>query len=114
MEKVFGKYRIATRIATRSPNPAYLARSATASQWSHVVKVYATRPLRSQEEEEAFRQHIAGLRQLDHPYILPITDCGIEEGIPFCVTSYLPNGSLCSRLKSEVLTSSSIQEIATL
>ena len=113
MERVFRQYRIARHLTTSSLNQAYLARSSSDTEWSYVVKVYARR-LRHAQEEEIFRQHMAALRLLEHPNILPITDYGIEKRIPFCVTRYLPNGSLHDRQKHNLSALYSMKEIFTI
>ncbi len=54
--------------------------------------------LASQEESERFFQEARFLEKLKHPYILPIIDAGIQDGLPYLIAEYAPNGSLRSRL----------------
>ena len=98
MENTFGKYRIAAPIATKSSNPAYRARPVTATEWGYVVKVYNGHKLQSLVAQEEWRQNMAALMDLEHPYILPIIETGIEEEVPYSVTKYMEGGSLRDRL----------------
>ena len=98
MENTFGKYRIAAPIATESSNPAYRARPVTATEWGYVVKVYNDHKLHSLIAQEEWRHQMAALMHLEHPYILPLIETGIEEEVPYSVTNYMEGGSLRDRL----------------
>jgi len=98
MENTFGKYRIAAPIATKSANPAYRARPVTATEWGWVVKVYNGHKLHSLAAQEEWRQNMAALMYLEHPYLLPMIETGIEEEVPYSVTKYMEGGSLRDRL----------------
>jgi serine/threonine protein kinase len=98
MENTFGKYRIAAPLATKSSNPAYRARSVTATEWNCVVKVYNDQKLQSLQAQGAWRHSMASFMHLQHPHILPIIETGIEGDVPYSVTKYMEQGSLRDRL----------------
>mgnify|MGYP001439718342 CR=1 FL=1 len=54
------------------------------------------------------------LEQLKHPYILPILDVGIDEGFPYLVAEYEPNGSLRDRIKKHAPQLLPFREILTI
>src|SRR5947209_5210693 len=56
------------------------------------IKVLRTRLLN--EGIEPFKQEARTIARLDHPHIVRILDFGVQEGIPFLVMSYAPNGTL--------------------
>ncbi len=45
-------------------------------------------------EDETFRQEARTIAALSHPHIVGVLDYGIEEGLPYLVLAYAPNGSL--------------------
>jgi serine/threonine protein kinase len=98
MENVFGKYRTITHIATESANPAYRARLNTGTKWQFMAKAYSTHKVQAAQEQEELQKEMQAFLQLDHPHILPIIDCGIEQGIPYWVTAYMERGSLRNHL----------------
>jgi serine/threonine protein kinase len=98
MENTFGKYRIAAPIATKSSNPAYRARPVTATEWSYVVKIYNNHKLYSLAAQEEWQHNMAALMHLEHSYLLPIIETGIEEEVPYSVMKYMEGGSLRDRL----------------
>ncbi len=55
--------------------------------------------LSSPEEGARFLQEAGMLETLRHHHILLIYDVGIDEGFPYLVAEYAPNGSLRDRLK---------------
>jgi tetratricopeptide (TPR) repeat protein/tRNA A-37 threonylcarbamoyl transferase component Bud32 len=59
--------------------------------------------LGSQKERDNFLQEAQLLEMLKHPNILPIHDVGIDDGIPYFVVEYAPNGSLRDRLQDHHL-----------
>jgi serine/threonine protein kinase len=56
------------------------------------VKVLHTRLIARQQEQ--FLREAHTISSLDHPGIVRILDCGVEQGVPFLVMSYAPHGSL--------------------
>jgi outer membrane protein assembly factor BamB len=49
------------------------------------------------EEIEHFRQEARTVARLEHPNIVHILDFGVQNGIPFLVMNYAPNGTLRQR-----------------
>ncbi len=49
------------------------------------------------EDGERFRAEARMIARLDHPLILRILDFDVEDGIPFFVMEYAPNGTLRQR-----------------
>ena len=62
-----------------------------------VVKV-PTMEAGDKDLKDRFIQEIKSLRKLQHAHIVPISDCGEIEGIPFLVLRYLSGGSLRDRI----------------
>ncbi len=56
------------------------------------VKVLHTRLIAHQQEQ--FLREARTISSLDHPGIVRILDCGVEQGVPFLVMTYAPHGSL--------------------
>src|SRR5215467_5915808 len=56
------------------------------------VKVFRTKL--AGHDIEKFRDAARTLAHLEHPHILRLLDFGVEDGIPFLVMTYAPNGSL--------------------
>jgi serine/threonine protein kinase len=49
--------------------------------------------------EQTFLREAQTIARLRHPHIVPIFDCGIEDGIPFLVMAYAPYGSMAHQFK---------------
>jgi serine/threonine protein kinase len=71
----------------------------------HVGTQAAIKVLHSQfatpPELEKFRAEAQTLVTLQHPHIVRMLDFGVEEGTPYLVMDYAPNGSLRQRLPAE-------------
>src|SRR6266704_3369373 len=109
MENRFGKYRIAAPITTKLSNPTYRARLYTAKEWNYVVKVYNTRKLHSLQAQEEWLHKMEAFIHLEHPHILSV-NYGIEEEIPYSVTTYMERGSLHDRLNQMLPARLPVQE----
>jgi serine/threonine protein kinase len=59
------------------------------------IKVLHT-PL-ANDDMEGFLTEARSIARLKHPHIVRVLEFGVEEGIPFLVTTYAPNGSLRQR-----------------
>ena len=46
------------------------------------------------DEVESFRKEARTVARLVHPHIVRVLDYGVEEGTPFLVVDYAPNGTL--------------------
>lgn len=64
-------------------------------QTQAAIKVIST-PL-PQVDQQSYLQEGRLQVSLDHPYILHIRDCGIEQDLPFLVMDYAPGGTLRQR-----------------
>jgi serine/threonine protein kinase len=51
----------------------------------------------AQEEWESFRKEARIVAALEHPHIVRLLDFDVEEGTPFLVMSYAPDGTLRRR-----------------
>src|SRR5579859_6952653 len=59
------------------------------------IKILDTRV--AEEDVAPFRQEARLLAGLRHPHIVRVFDFGIDEGIPYLVMDYAPNGTLRTR-----------------
>ena len=89
-----GNYRIVEEIASGSFGRVYKGVHIYLTKRVVAIKVLNRAYLGSQQERDNFLQEAQLLEMLKHPYILPIYDVGIEDGIPYFVVEYAPNGSL--------------------
>lgn len=80
------------------------------------VKILHLTYLSSPQERENFMQEAQFLEMLKHPNILPIYDVGIDEGFPYLVAEFAPQGSLrdhLQRQKTKVLPRQEVMTILT-
>jgi hypothetical protein len=56
------------------------------------IKILQT-PLEN-EDMEGFLMEARNIARLKHPHIVRVLEFGVEDGLPFLVTTYAPNGSL--------------------
>lgn len=68
----------------------------------HLARVVAIKiPKRSFVEKEGFLERFERearmMQQLQHPQIVPISDVGIRDGLPYFAMPFLPGGSLSAR-----------------
>ena len=89
--KQIGNYRIEREIASGGFGGVYLAQHIFLTARFVAIKMLHAIHLGSQEEREGFLQEAQWLEKLKHPYILPIYDVGIHEGIP------LPHRRVCPK-----------------
>ncbi len=89
-----GNYRLLHLIGQGSFAEVYLG------EHLHLNTQAAIKVLHAQftrEEKEQFYAEARTLARLIHPYIIRIHDFAVEDGIPFLVMDYAPNGSLRQR-----------------
>jgi serine/threonine protein kinase len=98
-QATIGNYRIVSELATGSFGRVYLAQHAVLTNRTVAVKLMQNTPLNSQEERNTFLQEARILEVLHHPFVLPIIDVGIHEGLPYIVSEYAAQGSLRRRLQ---------------
>jgi serine/threonine protein kinase len=97
-----GNYHIQSYIASGSFGHVYLARHSVLTTRTVALKLMHTVPLSSKKESEQFLNEAKILELLHHPYILPILDVGIHEGIPYIVSEYAAGNSLRVRLNKSL------------
>lgn len=97
-----GNYHILSNIASGSFGRVYLARHSVLTTRTVALKLMHTVPLSSKKESEQFLNEAKILELLHHPYILPILDVGIHEGIPYIVSEYAAGNSLRVRLNKSL------------
>ena len=93
-ETVIGNYRIISELGQGACGRVYLAQHTVLEKRIAALKLMHNVPLHEHQEKTLFLQESHMLEVLCHPYILPIIDAGIDEGLPYIVTEYAPNGSL--------------------
>jgi eukaryotic-like serine/threonine-protein kinase len=94
--KQFNRYCLISRLGQGSFAQVYLAEHVYLKT---LVAVKILRILLSDEEIEVFLNEVRTIARLQHPHIVPICDCEIEERSPFLVTAYAPHGSLGHQYK---------------
>src|SRR6266566_800152 len=92
--KQIGNYRIIEELASGSYGRVYKGVHIFLSKRVVAIKLLQRMYLGSQKEREGFLQEAQFLEILKHSHILPIYDVGIDDGIPYIVAEYAPNGSL--------------------
>ena len=91
-------YRLLEKLACGSFGCVYRAEHLILKTRTVAIKILQVYPA-SQQKEEAFIQEAELLEKLKHPHILPIIDVGIQDGSPYLVTEFCPQGSLREHLK---------------
>jgi outer membrane protein assembly factor BamB/serine/threonine protein kinase len=90
----FGNYRLLNLLGQGAFADVYLG------SHIHLETLVAIKVLRIQlttEEIERFRKEARIIAQLDHPHIVHILDFDVQDGAPFLIMSYIPNGTLRQR-----------------
>jgi serine/threonine protein kinase len=110
MSQPFDDYQFITPLARKVSSVLYLAQSARDATDKVVFKIFDAIYLDTEQKQKKFLQEVDKLKQLHHPYILPVLDGGIENGQPFLVSRYAPLNSLRSRLGPSASVSLSVDE----
>ena len=99
----FGTYQVKAKIACGASGCVYLAQHDILSKRLAALKVMHSSHLHSPQDEDRFFREAEILASLSHPHILLIYDFGIDEdeGLPYLVMEYAPNGSLRDLLNSD-------------
>ncbi len=100
MQKKFRQYRLLMELSSKYTHVAYLASMIEDSEHQVVVVVFSSSLFSFPYERENLLRKVQHIKNLGNQYFVPILDMGIEEGQPFVVYEYLPNGSLRSRLQN--------------
>lgn len=98
MNEQFRGYRLVTQLAKKTKSSLYLARPITAPTEKVTIKIFDS--LDSGIDQEFFYNEVDQLIQLRHTFLNSLLDGGIEDGRPYLISRYAPNGSLRQRLKS--------------
>ncbi len=97
--KQIGNYRITDLFDSGSFGRIYRATHIYLPNRVVVIKVMHLTFLGSQQERDNFLQEARLLDISKHPNILSIHDLGIEEGFPYFIAEFAPNGSLRNRIQ---------------
>src|SRR5205085_10755889 len=114
INRQIGNYRVISELANGAFGRVYLAQHIVLTKRTVAIKLLHVTHLGSPEERADFLREAQFLEELKHPYILPIFDVGIEDGFPYIVAEYAPNGSLRDRIKSRAPHLLSFQEVLTI
>ena len=90
----FGNYRLLHQVGRGGFADVYLG-SHVHLETQAAIKVVHVRLIG--EGIEQFRQEARMIARLEYPHIVHILDFGVQEGTPFLVMSYAPNGTLRQR-----------------
>ncbi|GAC1651457.1 MAG: hypothetical protein NVS4B12_22250 [Ktedonobacteraceae bacterium] len=97
--KQIGNYRITDLFDSGSFGRIYRATHIYLPNRIVAIKVMHLTYLGSQKERENFLQEARLLEISKHPNILSIYDLGIDEGYPYFIAEFAPNGSLRNRIQ---------------
>src|SRR5690349_4603958 len=100
MHTSFNKYHLSTHISRKSLRDVYIAYPVDKPEHEVVLKVFDALCLPSNYNYQDFVEKANLIKQLDHPYIVPVLDIGIEESKPYVVSTYVPYGSLRNHMES--------------
>ena len=95
-EQVIGKYLLLQSLGSGGFSHVYLGQHIYLKTEA-AIKVLLTKPDYSREDLERFVQEARTIAQLHHSHIVCILDFDVEQGTPYLVMEYAPNGSLAAR-----------------
>ena len=87
----FGNYRLVALLGTGSFAEVYLGHHVRFNQQAAIKVLHAHL---SGQEAEHFQHEAETIATLAHPAIVRVFDFDVQEGVPFLVMEYAPNGSL--------------------
>jgi len=90
----FGNYRLVALLGTGSFAEVYLGHHVRFNQQAAIKVLHAHL---SGQEAEHFQHEAETIATLAHPAIVRVFDFDVQEGVPFLVMEYAPNGSLRRR-----------------
>src|SRR5260370_28602992 len=90
----FGNYRLVRLLGQGGYAEVYLGQNLRLNQQA-AIKVLHTHL--TQAEAEHFQQEAQTISTLVHPSIIRVFDYDVQDGVPFLVMDYAPNGSLRQR-----------------
>jgi serine/threonine-protein kinase len=98
---MLGRYRLENLLAGTELGPLFDARD-DASNASYLVRLLAVPPAQSSDALDAYetqlQRFVSQVGALRHPYILPLADFGLQQGVPYLVWPQLHSRSLTQRL----------------
>ena len=109
-----GSYRIIAEINSGAYGAVYQGKHVIFDEEPIVAIKLLHAYLSSAEAREQFIQEARLLKKLKHPYILPILNAGIQDGMPYLVTEYTSGGSLRDSLKQQAGTPMPVDEALTI
>lgn len=95
-ELLLGKYRLLRSIGSGGFAKVYLGEH-TYLKTKAAIKVLRSGPNLTAEESKRFLTEARTIAQLHHSHIIRILDFDVENGVPYLVMEYAPNGSLLAR-----------------
>lgn len=95
-----GRYRVDARLGEGGMGFVYRAFDLNLGA-DVVMKVPRRSMMEDPEFAERFTREIRALVVLSHPNVVPVTDVGLHDDLPFAVMKYLPGGSLDDRRRDE-------------
>src|SRR5438270_12745089 len=90
----FGNYRLISLLGQGGYAEVYLGQHLRLNQQA-AIKVLHAHPTETQAEH--FQQEAQTISTLVHPSIIRVFDYDVQDGVPFLVMDYAPNGSLRRR-----------------
>ena len=89
-----GNYRLVSLLGQGGYAEVYLGQHVRFKQQAAIKVLHAHL---SEQEAEHFQQEAETIATLAHPSIIRVLDFDVQDGIPFLVMDYAPNGSLRQR-----------------
>lgn len=99
--KQFGNYRLEKYLGRGSFGNVYVGQHIHRTNAICAIKIMTSTHLDSMEEQASFLHEAHLLEVLRHPYILPIMEADIHDGLPYLAAEYAPGGSLRERLQRQ-------------
>jgi serine/threonine protein kinase len=112
--KQIGNYRITGPLDSGAFGSVYKGVHLYLSNREVAIKMMHHTHLGEDHERESFLQEAQFLEVLKHPHILPIYDVGIDEGTPYIIAEFAPNGSLRDLMKAHKPGLIALEEVLTI
>jgi len=95
----FGNYRLVRRLGGGGFADVYLGQHVRITTQQAAIKILHLTDV----DEQQFQQEAVSTASLRHPHIVRVYDFDIQQGTPFLVLDYAPNGSLASKHRGQQL-----------